>query len=165
MRTPSEPPADLRELYLACYGRLVASLVVVGGRREDAEEAAQEAFIRLIPRWERVSQYDDPEAWLRLVAYRVLTKRWRRWVRKRSLLLSEPQARVTDVDAAIDVTQAVARLPPEQRDVVFLHYLCDTSVENCARQLDLPVGTVKSRLSRARSALATMLDEEAHRNA
>lgn len=162
---PSAPPADLRVLYSASYRRLVAALIVVGGRREDAEEAVQEAFIRLIPRWDRVSHYDDPEAWLRLVAYRLLAKRWRRASRRRSLWLSEPQARATDIDTTVDVTHAVAQLPPDQGAVVFLHYLCDTPVEDCAQQLDIPVGTVKSRLARARSALAVLLEEEARRDA
>ena len=51
----------------------------------------------------------------------------------------------------------VSRLPEEQRESVVLFYYQERSVEDVARMLDLPEGTVKSRLSRARKALAEMM--------
>jgi RNA polymerase sigma-70 factor (ECF subfamily) len=53
--------------------------------------------------------------------------------------------------------RALATLPLEQRQVVVLHHLLDLPVEEVARVLRLPVGTVKSRLGRARQALAPVL--------
>jgi RNA polymerase sigma-70 factor (ECF subfamily) len=58
------------------------------------------------------------------------------------------------------VAAALATLPRRQRQVVVLHYLLDLPVGEVARQLAVPVGTVKSRLARARSALAAQLDVE-----
>lgn len=52
------------------------------------------------------------------------------------------------------------QLPVAQRQVVLLHYLYDLRVEDVARVLGVAAGTVKSRLGRARSALAEKLTEE-----
>ena len=60
----------------------------------------------------------------------------------------------------IDVHRALQQLPLGQRQVVVLHHLCEMPVDDVAKALDIPVGTVKSRLSRARDALAPLLREE-----
>ena len=56
-----------------------------------------------------------------------------------------------------DLDRAIARLPAEQRAVLLLVTLEDMSYEEVARTLDVPIGTVMSRLSRAREKLRTML--------
>jgi hypothetical protein len=60
----------------------------------------------------------------------------------------------------IDLHRALGRLAPLHREVLFLHYVAKLSVDEVARQLRLPAGTVKSRLSRARRALAEQLGDE-----
>lgn len=55
----------LRELYAASYARLVGVVGAVGGSTHEAEEAVQDAFVRLMGKWPKVSRYDDPEAWVR----------------------------------------------------------------------------------------------------
>jgi RNA polymerase sigma-70 factor, ECF subfamily len=64
---------------------------------------------------------------------------------------------VSEETAAL--AQALRALPLPQRQVVVLHHLLDLPVEQIARELRMPVGTVKSRLARARRALARQLDE------
>lgn len=59
---------DLRDLYAASYARLVGQVGAVCGDRHDAEEAVEDAFVRLMGSWPKVSRYDDPEAWVRHVA-------------------------------------------------------------------------------------------------
>ena len=56
---------------------------------------------------------------------------------------------------------ALRRLPEAQRRAVVLHHLCDLSVEQVAEETGSPVGTVKARLSRGRTALAALLGETA----
>src|SRR4051794_8014389 len=68
----------VRDLYAAAYPRLVRALALVCGGKDDAEEAVQEAFVRLLTRWSTVGGYDDPEAWVRLVAFRLAVRRRRR---------------------------------------------------------------------------------------
>ena len=60
-----------------------------------------------------------------------------------------------DPEVAEEAILAVARLPRRQREVVLLHVWADLSYEQIARALDIPVGTVRSRLHRARGALGT----------
>ena len=55
---------------------------------------------------------------------------------------------------------ALARLPQEQREAITLYYICDHSVNDIAEILEVPSGTVKSRLSRARAELKRLLGDE-----
>lgn len=58
------------------------------------------------------------------------------------------------------VHEALQRLPVDQRSVVLMHHVLDLPLEQVARELDVPIGTVKSRLSRGRSTLKTLLGSE-----
>jgi RNA polymerase sigma-70 factor, ECF subfamily len=152
----------VQALYRASYTRLVQTVTLTCGNRADAEEAVQEAFIRLISRWRTVSRYDNPEAWVRLVAMRISANRhrrdrnWRSVLRRAAPIEQAPEP----CGDAVDVIRALAALPIAQRQVVVLHYLLDIPVETIALELGLPLGTVKSRLKRARSKLAPHLEVE-----
>lgn len=154
--------AEARELYAGCYSRLVATLALAAGNRADAEEVVQEAFVRLLPRWSRISGYDDPEAWVRMVAFRLLANRSRGARRAVAALSRRPPVPADPGSAAegLDLRRALAALPLPQRQVVVLHYFVDRSVDEIAHELGVAPGTVKSRLARARSALAPLLAED-----
>jgi RNA polymerase sigma-70 factor (ECF subfamily) len=162
--TATVPRADgaVRDLYAACYGRLVGVVSLAAGSRAEAEECVQEAFVRLLGHWPRVSRYEDPEAWLRQVAFRLLANRLRKARNGvRALLRHGPPPGVPEPTAdRVDVAQALASLPLGQRQVVVLHYLVGLDVAEVARVLGTAPGTVKSRLARARDALAPLLREE-----
>jgi RNA polymerase sigma-70 factor, ECF subfamily len=155
-------PADPRDLYAACYGRLVQVLTLVAGSRAEAEDVVQEAFVRLVPRWSKISTYDDPEAWVRAVAFRISSNRFRQ--ARNAAAASRrtaPALQTSEVSGdSVDVGRALATLSIGQRQVVVLHHLLDLSVAEIASTLGVPAGTVKSRLSRARDALAPLLREE-----
>lgn len=150
------------DLYAATCPRLVAVVALAAGSRVEAEECVHEAFVQLLRRWPQVSRYDDPEAWLRAVAFRQLSNR-RRKVRNglRAVVRHglPPDAPAPTADR-IDVTRALEHLTLPQRQVVVLHYLNQMPVDDVARALRIAPGTVKSRLSRAREALAPLLREE-----
>jgi RNA polymerase sigma-70 factor (ECF subfamily) len=151
------------ELYRSCYGRLVGVVALAADSRAEAEECVQEAFIRLLNQWPRASRYEAPEAWLRTVAFRLLSNRRRKarnaW---RALARQGPATDAAPPSADhVDVVRALRRLPLPQRQVVVLHHLVDLTVYEVARTLAVSEGTVKSRLSRARGALAFLLNEEA----
>jgi len=124
----------------------------------------QEAFTRAAGRWPRLRDYDQPEMWVRRVAINLATD-GRRRARRRLAMLAQLDAEAAAVVPPISVdglavAAALAGLPRRHRQVVVLHYLLDLPVQEVARQLALPVGTVKSRLARARSALAMQLNVE-----
>lgn len=139
-------------LYAASYARLVGLLALVADDRAEAHDVVQEAFARLLPRWATVGRYDDPEAWVRKVAFRLLSNRFRLARRFVHGGQDEP-AEVRGPDAnGVDVARALSLLSLlslGQRQVIVLHHLLDLSVEETAAALGIPAGTVKSRLSRA----------------
>ncbi len=153
----------LAQLYERACPRLVAALTAIGGNRADAEEIAQETFVTLIEKWSQVRAYDDPEAWLRMVAVRRLVSRFRRReVARRGLQrlsLTARTAAPASEGHRVDVERALDRLPVAQRAVVVLHHGLDLPVAEIADVLAVPVGTVKSRLQRARTALADLLGD------
>ncbi len=156
---------DFEALYAAAYVRLVRVLTVASGSQPDAEEVVQEAFVRLLPRWSKVRGYADPEAWVREVAFRLLSNR-RRGHRAAERTLSRyrqggQELQPPDGDR-VDVTRALAVLPAQQRHVVVLHHLLGLPVEQIAAELGVPAGTVKSRLARGRAALSPLLMLEEH---
>lgn len=73
----TERRRSLDEFYATAYREIVGGLVVVAGSRATAEDAVQEAFVRLIPRWEKVAHYDEPAAWVRRVAFNLLVDKRR----------------------------------------------------------------------------------------
>lgn len=155
------PPDPLRDLYGATYARLVAVVGAVAGNRSDAEEAVQEAFVRLIGKWSTVGAYDDPESWLRRVALGVVSNR-RRKVRNGLRALWRHGRSPDDggpTGDAVDVHRALSVLNRHQRAVVVLYHYIGLSLAEIAAELRVPVGTVKSRLSRAHAALAPLLRE------
>lgn len=151
---------DYEALYAAAYVRLVRVLTLACGSQADAEEVVQEAFVRLLPRWSRVRGYADPEAWVRGTAFRLLSNRRRgRLAAERTLIrYAAGEQHVGPVHAdRVDVSRALTTLPAQQRSVVVLHHLLGLPVEQIAAELRVPVGTVKSRLSRGRAALMPLL--------
>jgi RNA polymerase sigma-70 factor (ECF subfamily) len=150
------------ELYAASCTRLVGIVTLAAGSRAEAEECVQEAFIQLLGRWQQVSRYDDPEAWIRAVAFRLLSNR-RRKARNgvRAVLRhGTPDDAQAPTGDRIDVMRALQQLRVDQRQVVVLHYLSGMSINEVAKALHVAPGTIKSRLSRARDTLAPLLREE-----
>jgi RNA polymerase sigma factor (sigma-70 family) len=159
----SSMPDDqsLEALYAACYSRLVGVIGAVSGDRAVAEDAVQDAFVRLIGKWPEVARYDDPEAWLRKVALGYARNRRRKALNGVTAAFRHGAA--ADVPAStgevVDLRRALAALPRQHREVVVLQEL-GLDLADMARHLNVPKGTVKSRLSRARAALAPLLRED-----
>lgn len=151
--------AYVSEIYEASYRRLVAQTFAVTGDRVEAEDAVQEAFARAVASGERFRRVDNPEAWLRTVALNVVRRRWRRARLFRTL--SPKLATPSDVPGIsedhVAVVQALREVPFQQRETLALFYLADMSVQEIADTLSVPDGTVKSRLTRGRTALAALL--------
>lgn len=151
---------DFEEFYESTRHRVVAFLYAVCGDRAEAQDAAQEAYARAWQRWTRLRSFDDPEAWVRLVGYRVAVNAWRR-ARNRLLAYRRHGAAVAQPDPgsddAVAVQAALQRLPAEQRLVLVLHHLLDLPVDDIAAQTGISPNTVKTRLSRGRRRMAELI--------
>lgn len=130
-----------------------------------AEEVAQDIFLKL---WQALPAYDGraaPSTWLYTIARNTCLSALRSEAHRKTSPLDsvpEPAAEATggsDASSRIDLHRCLASLPQVQRDVITLFYLQEKSVSEVARMLDLPEGTVKSHLHRARLALAARMKE------
>ena len=140
-------------------GLVIARAYAVLHDRAEAEDAAQEAFLRA---YRSIGQLRDPAAfapWLLQtvvnVARRVASHRARR---PAVGLDAEPPDRR---EAHPEVIDAIATLPEGYQQVIHLHYSQGWSCEEIARQFGLQVGSVTSRLTRARQMLRRLLSENA----
>ena len=151
LAVPSDE-AEFARLYTEHFGRLSGYALSLVGDPVVATDVAQEAFTRLFARWGRVR---DPRAWVFYVATNLATDHWRRAQRDRAL--GSALRDITPAqDAAHDpwLRDLVDRLPAALRQAVLLHYYADLPVDEVARLVHRPVGTVKRRLHEARRLLA-----------
>ena len=154
--------ADFDAFYLATVRRVVLYLYAAGGDRGEAQDLAQEAFARAWQHWGKVSGYEDPEAWVRTVAWRLMANRWRglrRWFAAQARLGPPAESTGSPSPDRVAVVDALQRLPKAQRQAIALHYLLDLPVNEIAASTGVPAGTIKARLARARATLAGLLDE------
>ncbi len=145
------------------YRNVLALAYGATGKWGDAEDLTQEAFAACYRRWNHVSGYDDPLAWVKRCVMNRSVSRWRKLTSELKTMtrLGSRAAAATEPPLSADdeLWAAVRNLPAPQRRVVVMHYVDDLSVDEIGRVLGIAVGTVKSQLSRARSALASQLGE------
>jgi RNA polymerase sigma-70 factor (ECF subfamily) len=152
---------DFDNFYLANFDRLVLQLYAYTADLPHARDVVQEAFARALPRWGRVSAYDDPVGWVRRVAWNLATSRWRQLRRFRSYAVNHREEHTSGPSPdRVVLTRALAKLPEHHRQAVVLYYLADLPVGEIAETMGVAEGTVKSWLHRARKALADILTEQ-----
>lgn len=162
----------LEELYRREFPSIVALAYVLSGSRTAAEDLAQEAFLAAHRRWEIISGYENPSAWVRRVCINRSTSLLRRRMSEARALARFAARPTLPAELPPDAEAfwtAVRRLPRRQAQVIALHYLDDLSVEEIALVLGCAAGTVKAHLHRARRSIADALqcddggDEEQNR--
>ncbi len=147
--------ADFDAFYAESYLDIARALSITLGDAGWGQEAADEAMTRAFDRWADVASYSNPAGWV----YRVGLNWARSWHRKLNRRLPwslETVALPSTHDTSLD--DALATLDLRYRAVVVCRYLLDWSTEETARALDLPTGTVKSRLSTGLAQLRRELD-------
>jgi RNA polymerase sigma-70 factor (ECF subfamily) len=133
--------------------------------RGDAEDAVQDTFVRA---WRNAPQLRDPDAhraWVCRIARRVCADRARRPLPRDPVAPDAVAADQRAPDEALaaeqlraQVTAAIDRLKPKHRIVLVLREIDGFDYDAIADALDLPLGTVESRLHRARAELARALE-------
>ncbi len=130
--------------------------------RDLADDLAQETFVVA---WSRIAHFQARSSfrsWLCAIAYRKALSHTRSALRTRrreteSRQTVPPPHAALQLDAQIDLTAALGRLPPEQRAALALCYGASFSHAEAAAVLGLPLGTVKSHVSRGRARLLELL--------
>lgn len=138
----------------------------LAGHPADADDLVQVALERALARAEQWRPDDRLDAWV----FGILRNAWLDELRSRSrrdrVFVDEAAGERIGVDSvahhaeAMSVADALARLPEDQREVVALVMVEGLAYREAAELLDVPIGTVTSRLARARAALQSMLREE-----
>lgn len=156
--------ADVRELYAQHSGRLYRFGLVLSGDSARAAEAVQEAFVTLI---EKPGLYDPSRGTPLALLYGMVRNRLRSARRnEREEPFEGEEFSDEDLLAGLEraervkaVREAIASLPEHYREVVALCDLGECGYEEAAAALEVPIGTVRSRLSRARRLLKERLSQ------
>jgi RNA polymerase sigma-70 factor, ECF subfamily len=133
------------------------------GNMPDAEDAFQETAVRVWKSFDRRPPLRNPRAWLMAIAYRAFVDLHAR--RRHGDVLTDvadfrthsPGDAAVKVEEATQVGTAIEELSENLRQVVVLHYTGGLTLQETATALDIPIGTVKSRLGMALTKLRSIL--------
>jgi len=130
-----------------------------------AEEIATETFVRAFDRRRTFdTESSDARPWLLGIAANLLRRHWRTERRRLSAYARPVPAGTAIADSpGLEVVAALDSLSKDERETLFLYAVADLSYEEIAQALDVPVGTVRSRLARARARIRARLEEPAPR--
>lgn len=172
-RVPDERREEFETTALPFARPLYATALRMTGRAEDALDVVQETYLRAYRTFGNFTRGTNPKAWLFTILRSVSANRWRQ--RRRSpatVPLEDWESRFGTLAAGgppaqdmpgEEVSRALARLPEEFRDTVLLVDVEGLTYEEAAAALGCPLGTVRSRLSRARRALYAELHDYARK--
>lgn len=152
--------ADEYRLLVRRYERPITSYLQSRmGDAEAAAEAAQEAFVRAYFRLDRLRRGAAFFPWLVSIAHRVMLETFRRRRQVTSLAAAGELVAPAEDDMQNDgeLAKAVARLPDVYRETTILRYFGGLSCAEVGERLDIPLGTVTKRLSRAYALLRDAL--------
>src|SRR3954451_16482005 len=135
--------------------RLFRVLCLITGSRHEAEEIAQDAFVSMWERWDRLGDVADLAGYLHRTAINAFRKRYRRSrVALRHAVGADPVEDVFEaVDARLVVARALTELTPRQRAAVVLTELLGFTAEAAGKELGIRAATVRALSFQARSAL------------
>ena len=144
--------AEFDQEVLKHRGELFGSALRMTGSRAEAEDLVQEAVLRAWTFWHRFQPGTNGRAWMHRILVNTFINGYRRRRREREILSEiKLERRAVPGEALGDeVTAALATLPTEFREVLIIVDLGGQSYKEAAAQIGCPIGTVMSRLHRAR---------------
>ena len=153
-RTPET--AAFEEFFLETNRGLFGALWLVTRNCHEAEEIAQDAYLKVWERWDQVGSLDDPVGYLHRTAMNVWRSRGRRAavaLRKVVHQIGAGRDDLADVESRDAVIVALAGLTPRQRAAIVLTDLLDMTSEDAAKALGVRASTVRVLSARARASL------------
>jgi len=164
--------AAFGQLVTRYQDRLYNTLVHVTGNAEDARDAAQEAFIQAFVKLDTFQRNAAFYTWLYRIAFNVAVSHRRRRRPTASVdraretggleptdVAEAPTERLEREERVRQVHEAIGQLSEEHREVLILREIDGFCYDTIARILELPIGTVRSRLHRGRLQLREQLKE------
>ncbi|AXE95676.1 MULTISPECIES: RNA polymerase sigma factor [Paraburkholderia] len=163
--------ADLSAMLPSMLPRLWAFALRISGDRHDAEDLVQRACVRALERAHQLQPGTAPLSWM----FSIVQSTWINELRARSVrsrsgmdwdddfleTVADPAARTPEQQAMHgQIVKAVQQLPEAQRVVMLLVGVEGLSYNEAAEALDVPIGTIMSRLSRARQAIGALFSDQ-----
>jgi RNA polymerase sigma factor (sigma-70 family) len=147
------------ECYARSFSKVLSAAIAACGNRTDAEDAVQDAYLIALRRWEQVSGYDLPEAWVLKVAMRRLWRSRRRHRHRAEPfeVTVPPRATVEETAQAREVLGALAALSPDFRIPIVMCAVLGWPQAEIAEVLRIPRNTLANRIYRGRATLAAQL--------
>ena len=160
---------DALEALVREHSRLVYRVAYAVLRsHQDAEDATQETFLRVLRYSSKLAEVEEPKTWLARIAWRVAVDRGKRRRRTREVALEDPVAEAVSPDAPADETvrgaelgaaveRLIAALPAKLREPLILSAIEEMSPREIAGTLGISEAAVRSRVFRARQILREKL--------
>ncbi|WP_297734871.1 SigE family RNA polymerase sigma factor [Nocardioides sp.] len=153
---------DFDEWVSARSQALLRLAYVLTGNQADAEDVVQDALSRALPRWSRICQADDVDAYVRRMVVNANVSRWRRF-RRRETPTSVPVDGAAPAGMPSEerdaLWQACQALPANQRTAIVLRFYEDLDYAQIAALTGVREGSVRSRVSRGVATLREELGE------
>ena len=155
---------EFEAFFRAHHRELARVAYVLTGSHAEADDVVADALASAWRHWPRVRDADSPSAYVRRAVVNIAASRVRRRVHERrgSALLGPLVGRLhhgPDVDARVDLQQAVLALPPRRRACVVLRHVVGLSTTEVAQTLGISEGAVKSQLWKGLDQLRRELGE------
>jgi RNA polymerase sigma-70 factor (ECF subfamily) len=158
---------EFRRFWDQTRDRVRAYMFCACSNASDADDLAQECYLRALRNWDRFDGKGTRQAWLFAIARNTQVDWFRRRGREMRLLSSEEATRARTTCEPVDedveaIWKAVAQLGPEYQEAIHLRFAADLTYAEIAEMLGVPVGTVRSRLHRGLKAVRERIEEQNH---
>jgi len=154
--------AQFDEFFRNSNRRLLGQAYLLTADMARAQDLTQDAFERAWLRWDTVSTYDDPEAWVRRILHNLCISEWRKRVPRSNSHRDVARVVLPPGEDHLVLLEALRSLSPDQAKALVLHDGLGCTAAEIAADMSVPEGTVRSWITRARSHAASALGDRGH---
>lgn len=160
-----EQPLDLERIFRESADDLARYFARRHSDQEQAQDLVQETFAEMARGIQKGLTPKSPRAYLFGIARRISMAAWKRRDREKVVTHEFPVEAAADTQAGpddrlISAHEVIAALPPLQREILDLRFTQDLSYAEIAEALDIPIGTVRSRIHNAVAAIRQRLADD-----